>query len=148
DVRACPREPERGAGADGGAMEVRVQERQVDRSHPPGDRPAQDVVGEGRVERVRVLLQRQPGGQPPALEPGRRAAHRRVPPAGDAAVQRLRRSGCLAVHRDGLEEILLMARIALKVLVWSACLAPLVTLGYRAWTRDLGSDRSNCRSET
>ena len=34
-------------------------------------RAAQDVVGEGRAAGVRVLFQRQPGGQPSALEPGR-----------------------------------------------------------------------------
>ena len=31
-------------------------------------------------------------------------------------------------------------RIALKVLVWGVCLAPLATLGYRAWTDDLGAN--------
>ena len=32
------------------------------------------------------------------------------------------------------------ARLALKVAVWGACLAPLVLLGYRAWTDDLGAN--------
>jgi sulfoxide reductase heme-binding subunit YedZ len=32
------------------------------------------------------------------------------------------------------------ARIALKVLVWGVCLAPLVLLGYRVWTDDLGAN--------
>jgi methionine sulfoxide reductase heme-binding subunit len=31
-------------------------------------------------------------------------------------------------------------RIALKVLVWGVCLAPLVLLGYRVWTDDLGAN--------
>jgi sulfoxide reductase heme-binding subunit YedZ len=31
-------------------------------------------------------------------------------------------------------------RIALKVLVWGVCLAPLATLVYRAWTDDLGAN--------
>ena len=37
----------------------------------------------------------------PAVEPGDRAAHRRVPPAEDAHVQRLRRPGRVALRRDG-----------------------------------------------
>ncbi|PYN32968.1 MAG: sulfoxide reductase heme-binding subunit YedZ [Candidatus Rokuibacteriota bacterium] len=32
------------------------------------------------------------------------------------------------------------ARIALKVVVWSICLAPLARLAYRAWTDDLGAN--------
>ena len=50
-------------------------------------------------ERVRVLRQRQPDGRSPALEPGDGAAHRRVPDAQDADVQRLRRSGRVALYR-------------------------------------------------
>ena len=40
-----------------------------------------------------------PDGRPSALEPGHRAAHRRVPAAQDAAVQRLRRAGRAASTR-------------------------------------------------
>ena len=62
-------------------------------------------------ERVRLLFQRQPGGRPPALEPGHRAAHRRGRPvrqaAADAAVQRLRRSGGEPLRRHGPEGELL-----------------------------------------
>ena len=54
-----------------------------------------------RAERVRLLRQREPGGGPPALDAGLGAPHRRVPPPQDAAVQRLRRSGGLAVRRHG-----------------------------------------------
>ena len=57
------------------------------------DDPAEDHLGAGRPARVRLLRQRQPRGRPPALEPGHRAAHRRVRPPQDAAVQRLRRRG-------------------------------------------------------
>src|SRR5512132_119568 len=32
------------------------------------------------------------------------------------------------------------ARIALKIAVWGACLAPLASLAYRAWTDDLGAN--------
>ena len=48
-----------------------------------------------------------PDGGPPALEPGHRAAHRRVPPAQDADVQRLRRPGGVALRGDGPQEALL-----------------------------------------
>ena len=64
----------------------------------------------------------------PALEPGHRAPHRRVPPAPDADVQRLRRPGGLAVHGAGpQEELLSVTRpgvaSALKVVVWAVALA-------------------------
>ncbi len=55
-------------------------------------RPADDVEHR-RARRVRLLRQRQPAARPPALEPGHRAADRRVGPPRHAAVQRLRRSG-------------------------------------------------------
>ena len=60
------------------------------------------------AERVRLLRQREPGGRSPALEPGPRAAARRVPQAQDAAVQRLRRPGRLDVCGNGSAEELLM----------------------------------------
>ena len=56
---------------------------------------------------VRLLLQREPYEGPSALEPGHRAAHRRVPPAQDPAVQRLRRSGRVPLRGDGSEQVLL-----------------------------------------
>ena len=49
-----------------------------------------------------------PHRRPPALEPGHRAADRRVPPAQDAHVQRLRRPGRFALHRHGSPEVLLI----------------------------------------
>jgi DMSO/TMAO reductase YedYZ molybdopterin-dependent catalytic subunit len=64
---------------------------------------------------IRLLLQRQPQGRPPALEPGHRAPHRRGRPvreeARDADVQRLRAAGRPAVRRHGPEEVLLLARV-------------------------------------
>ena len=62
-----------------------------------------------KPQRVRLLLQRQSGGRPSALEPGQGAAHRRVRQAPDADVQRLRRPGRVAVRRHGSEEELLKA---------------------------------------
>jgi methionine sulfoxide reductase catalytic subunit len=50
-------------------------------------------------ERVRFLRECESDGGSPALEPGDGAAHRRVPQAQDADVQRLRRSGREHVHR-------------------------------------------------
>ena len=78
------------------------------RPDPSGERAAQDRLGEGRAPGVRLLLQRQSRRQPSALEPGRRAPYRGIPPAADASVQRLRRPGRGALHRDGPEEELLV----------------------------------------
>jgi DMSO/TMAO reductase YedYZ molybdopterin-dependent catalytic subunit len=66
-----------------------------------------------RPRGIRLLLQRQPEGRPPALEPGHRAPHRRGRPvreeAADADVQRLRAAGRAALRRHGPEEVLLTA---------------------------------------
>ena len=64
-----------------------------------------------RAARIRLLLERQPGGVSSALEPGDRAA----PPGllqelPDQDLQRLRRPGRQSVRRDGSEEELLAAR--------------------------------------
>ena len=56
---------------------------------------------------VRVLFEREPRARSSAMVAGARAAHWRVPDAADAHVQRLRRSGGVAVRRDGPEAILL-----------------------------------------
>ena len=70
------------------------------------DQPKHRVERVG-AERIRLLLERQSRGRPPALVAGERAPHRRgrlLPEeAQDADVQRLRR-GRLAVHRHGPEE--------------------------------------------
>ena len=68
---------------------------------------AEHLAGSGAAG-VRLLLQRQPDGRSPALEPGDRTPHRRVPAAQDADVQRLRRSGREPLHRHGPEEELLV----------------------------------------
>src|SRR5438132_14311805 len=82
-------EPERGAGAGGRPVEVRLQERQVDRTDPLRQRAPANDLGEGGTQRIRILLEREPDGRPPPLEPGDRAAHRRLSPASDVDVQRL-----------------------------------------------------------
>src|SRR5439155_11267336 len=109
---------------------------------PSGRRGAEDGVEQGGGAGVRVLLERQPGGQSPALEPGDGAPDRRVSAAPHAHVQRLRRPGGPSLRGDGPKEALLAAvprraRLALKALVWAACLAPLSWLVYRFATDDL-----------
>ena len=71
-------EPERRAAAAGRALEVRLQEHQVDRADPVRGEAARVVVAGVGAAGVRVLLEREPGRRSSALEPGPRAAHRRV----------------------------------------------------------------------
>src|SRR2546426_248398 len=135
-VRPGPAEPERRADPRGRALEVRLQEREVDRADPAHERRAADRVEQGRPPGVRLLLERHPRRRPPALEPSDRAADRRVPTPPHAPVQRIRRSGGAPLHRHGPPEVLLKrpvsrrARIALKAAIWGTCLGPLATLGY------------------
>ena len=70
----------------------------------------------------------------PAMVAGARTAHRRVPHAADADVQRIRRSGGVAVLRNGSEEILL------KLLVFAAALVPFAHLLWRGFNGDLTAD--------
>ena len=70
--------PERRTGPRGGALEVRLQERQVHRQDPLRRGATQDHLDARQPARVRLLLQRQPASRPSALEPGEGAAHRRV----------------------------------------------------------------------
>ena len=67
-------------------------------------------MGEGGGAGVRLLLERESQRESPALEPGHRTAHRRVPAPADADVQWLRRPGRVALHRDGPHEVLLIGR--------------------------------------
>ena len=71
-----------------------------------GTAAAEHLAGVGAA-RVRVLRERESERRSSALEPGQRAAHRRVLQAQDADVQRLRRSGRRALRRHGSEEELL-----------------------------------------
>ena len=61
--------------------------------------PRQHLAGI-RAAGIRLLFERQPDGRSPALDPGHRAPHRRVLPAEDAHVQRLRRTGRRGCTRD------------------------------------------------
>ena len=65
------------------------------------DEAAEVLLGGARGQRVRLLGQRQPGRVAPALEPGARALlrPRRAGAPADAALQRLRRAGGLALRR-------------------------------------------------
>ncbi len=58
-----------------------------------GRRAAPHAVVGDRARRVRLLCQRQPGSESPALVAVERAAHRRERPPQNAAVQWLRRAG-------------------------------------------------------
>ncbi len=91
-LRRGAAEPERRAAAPRGAVEVRLQEHQVDRADPSRREPAAHGVERLGAAGVRVLLEREPECRSPAVEPGERAAHRRFLQAEDADVQRLRRS--------------------------------------------------------
>src|SRR6185436_8021275 len=86
-----------------------------------------------------------------ALDAGLRAAHRRGRAvrgeAQDAAVQRLRRSGCVVIRGHGLAQKLLnmldrnqRIRWIGKPLVFLAALAPFAWLLWRGFTNDLGTN--------
>ena len=68
-VRARSPEPERRAAAARRAVEVRLQEHQVDRPDPPRRDAAADHLEPAGARRVRLLLEREPGRRPSALEP-------------------------------------------------------------------------------
>ena len=62
-----------------------------------------------RAVRIRLLRQRESGRRSSTVEPEQRTPAGRVLPAEDAAVQRLRRAGRLALHRHGPSPVLLSA---------------------------------------
>src|SRR5256884_2635312 len=131
-LRQGPAQPGRRAAAPHRALEVRLQEHQVDRADP-----LQCATSHHRLEcrgsaGVRVLRQRQPAGRSSALESGQRAPHRRAVPgraAADAALQRLRRAGRESVSGHGPATLLLNLtqryRYLYKPLVFVAGVAPL-----------------------
>ena len=86
-------EPERRADSTHRTVEVRLQEHQVDRQDPVRRGSAAEHLERGDPQRVRLLRQRQPGGEPPAVVSGDRAPDRELLPAADGAVQRVRRPG-------------------------------------------------------
>src|SRR5690606_8472986 len=113
-VRQATAAAERRAAAPGGAMEVRLQEHQVDRGDPLYRAHAADRVESPATRGVWLLQQRQSGRGPSALEPEDRAPHRRHRepavrrPDSDPALQRLRGAGGGALFGDGFEEMVLM----------------------------------------
>ena len=68
----------RRADPPGRAVEVRLQEHQVDREDHASSRSSRRPRGTQRTERIRFLFQRESERRSSALEPGERAAHRRV----------------------------------------------------------------------
>ncbi|QNM62106.1 hypothetical protein XHV734_3369 [Xanthomonas hortorum pv. vitians] len=112
-VRQAAAAAERRAVAAGGAVEIRLQEHQVDRGNPLRREDARDRVARSAAVRIWILFQRQSGGGPSALEPEDRAPYRRhrqqvVRRAHrDQAVQRLCGSGRFVVRGDGFEEVVL-----------------------------------------
>src|SRR5258705_11714402 len=73
------------------------------------------------------------------MESGERAAHWRVLPAQDAALQRLR-PGCLTLFRDGPQEELLKPIVLLKRAIFAAALIPAAALIADAFTGNLTAD--------
>src|SRR5204863_8733379 len=75
---------------------------------------------------IRFLCERQPDGRSSALDPGHGTPHRRISEAQDADVQRLRRSGGLAVLGAGPAAELLSAQgPVLSIVAWSGGVARL-----------------------
>ena len=131
-------------------VEVRLQERQVDRAHPLHRQAAADDVGDLGAERVRVLRERESDRVASALEPGAREPAARVPQEhADADVQRLRdQVASLYTGMDlrrtsdhgarlwrGLSSGLaaIVNSRFFKPAVFLACLAPGVLLGCRLY---------------
>src|SRR6266576_1033891 len=131
-LRQGSAQPGRRAAAAHRALEVRLQEHQVDRADRLHCAPAQHRLECRRSAGVRVLRQRQPAGRSSTLESGHRAPHRRAVPgrtAADAALQRLRRAGREPVSGHGSAALLLNVtqryRYLYKPLVFVAGVAPL-----------------------
>ena len=126
--------------------------------------------GTSRAVRIRLLLERQPGRPPSALEPGDRAADRRIRPPADAVVQRLRRTGrpplrghgpagqflargrafpMSLVSRDSLQGRMNEPGVPMKIdrftksVVLLNCLVPVTLLGWDAWGGKLGANPVN-----
>ena len=77
-LRRDAAQSERRADPAGRALEVRLQEHQIHREDRLRRKTAADHLDHGDAERVWLLFEREPERRPPALEPGQRAAHRRV----------------------------------------------------------------------
>src|SRR6185503_6442552 len=139
-------ESERRAPAHRAAVEIRVQEHQVDRPYPLHGPPTANELEHGGAAGVRLLLERQPGSRSPALESGvREALGRRSLRCADpdADVQRLRRPGREPLHgsRSPQEFLTACGRLWLtqrsvvivKIAIWAGCLAPFGLLVLQAF---------------
>src|SRR5690606_15678398 len=152
-VRPRAAEPEWRAAAPGGAVEVRLQEHQVDRPHGLHRSDASHRLEPGPAQRIRLLLHRQPGRAASALEPAQRAPHCRRgrqpvrPPHSHPALQRLRRTRGRPLRGDGPAQVVLVApgRIDWRWVWWKAgahvlLLLPLASLVRRTLAGGLGPD--------
>ncbi len=95
------------------ALEVRLQIGQVHRDRALCRQAAAHHLERPGSQRIRLLLERQPQRRPPPLEPEDRAPHRpALLPATPhyPHVQRLHRSGGIALQWDGLAQVLLKQR--------------------------------------
>jgi len=75
-VRRDNAQAKRCTAAPGGALEIRLQERQEHCQNPLYGQRTQDLLEQVSAAGIRFLFQRQPDRRPPALEPGQRKAHR------------------------------------------------------------------------
>src|SRR5665213_3556925 len=99
------------AGAHCRAMEVRLQIREVDCDREVCREDAPHHLERSGVQRIRLLLQREPQRGPPPLEPEDRTPHWAALLSAaphNSHVQRLWRPGGLTLFRDGFEVVLLM----------------------------------------
>src|SRR5205807_1249575 len=101
------------------------------------------------LQRIRFLFQCEPQGGSSALEPGQRAAHRRILQAGDFDAEWLRRPGSKPLFRHGPAQRLLMPKIPtprenlmrpLKVTVFLLCLGPVGVLIWKFFHELLGAN--------
>src|SRR5690349_10817566 len=86
DIRSLRRnlaESGRRSGAHRRALEIRIQEHQIDRQHRVRWFRATDGLEHRNAARLRLLLQRQSRGRPPAVESGYRTPYWRVLQAED-----------------------------------------------------------------
>ncbi len=108
---------------------------------------AADHLEPSAPQRVRLLFQRESRRRPPSVEPGDRAADRRIRPPADAPIQRIRLAGGPSVRRHGFAGQLLMAvRLSKddvefsKRLVLVNAFVPLALLCWDLWSGRAGAN--------
>src|SRR5690606_20743537 len=122
----------------GGAVEIRLQEHQVDREDAVRGGRADQYLAAAAAERVRLLRERESAGRSSTVVAGAGGpAAESVQEHPDADVQRVRRPGRQPVRRDGSPQVLLTRIAILKVLVFAAALIPAAALVYGFYTQDL-----------